>query len=520
MMLKIDRLFAIGALVMMLIVPACARTTVETSQPTVPVIAPARDVATPEGEDVRVGTPAQTSRLSPQQLQEDLVVLRTTLEEAHPGLYTYVDKATRDVQFDALLERLDREMSDIAFYRLIAPLVVDIRDGHTAVWPAADSVVYTGEHATFLPFTLRFVEDRAFADAVHSPDAGLAPGSEVLAINGLAIADIVAQLLPYVPRDGFSETGASFLLSRAFPIYYAFGFDQAEGYTLSVRDRGTGEARTTEIRPLNAIEVGAFFEELTNPPQSLSLELLNEDAVALMTIGSFGDPGIATFLADSFRRLNELEIEELIIDLRGNGGGGNEPGGLLYAYLTDAPFRYYDHLGIVLDAPLTYLQHTDLSVSRLSEILAQTQEMSNGARQFPHWYGFDETLQNEPDAYTGKVYFLIDGGSGSSTAEFAAIAHHNRRGLFIGEETFGTYLSNNSGEMPTLTLPNSGIRVTIPLFQFVMAVSEAPFGRGVLPDHAIRPTVDDFLAGIDTELEYALDLIQQNQRAQQAEFAH
>jgi hypothetical protein len=64
--------------------------------------------------------------------------------------------------------------------------------------------------------------------------------------------------------------------------------------------------------------------------------------------------------------------------------------------------------------------------------------------------------------------------------------------------------------MPTLTLPNSGVMVVVPLFQFVMAVSGVPNDRGIMPDHPVTPTVADFVSGVDTELEYTLALIGQD----------
>jgi hypothetical protein len=63
--------------------------------------------------------------------------------------------------------------------------------------------------------------------------------------------------------------------------------------------------------------------------------------------------------------------------------------------------------------------------------------------------------------------------------------------------------------MPELTLPNTGIVVIVPLFQFVMAVPELADDRGILPDYAVTPTPEDFAAGVDTELIFTLDLIRQ-----------
>jgi C-terminal processing protease CtpA/Prc len=142
--------------------------------------------------------------------------------------------------------------------------------------------------------------------------------------------------------------------------------------------------------------------------------------------------------------------------------------------------------------------------------LGEFERTPSGELRYPHWYGLDGPQEGRPDRFGGKVYLLIDGGSGSSTSEFAAVAHYNGRATAIGEETGGTYYGNNSGTMPTLTLPNSGVMVVVPLFQFVMAVSGVPNDRGIMPDHPVTPTVADFVSGVDTELEYTLALIGQD----------
>ena len=51
------------------------------------------------------------------------------------------------------------------------------------------------------------------------------------------------------------------------------------------------------------------------------------------------------------------------IDLRGNGGGRGDYGSLLYSYLTDKPFRYYDSLQ-VMGLHLEVLDYSDRAGSR------------------------------------------------------------------------------------------------------------------------------------------------------------
>ncbi len=462
------------------------------------------------GATSETGDPVQT--LSPQELQEDFRILRITLEEAHPGLYLYAGEEARNAQFEALMEELDHQMTETEFYRLLAALVADIRDGHTTIWPSPQSAAYASDEDVTLPIRLRFIGRRAYVDETFLTDVDIVPGTEVLAINGLDMETIVIRTLPYVAQDGYGEAGKYSLLGRFFPLYYALFIDTSNNYAVQVRDPATGSKTTVELTGASAAALGEMLDEGNTAPENLQIEVMQEEAIAIMTIKSFGAPGIGEFFDSSFRQLGEMGIQDLVIDLRGNGGGDGEHGALLYAYLVDAPFRYLDHLGIALEAPPTYLEYTNKSEQEWLDLLAQVQQIDSGERVYPHWYGLDEMQENKPDNFSGNVTFLIDGGSGSSTSEFAAIAHYNKRGVFVGQETNGTYFGNNSGQMPVLTLPNSGISVVIPLFQFVMAVTPPIEGRGVMPDFPVERTAEDLAAGIDTEMLFALDLIRQSRQ--------
>jgi hypothetical protein len=65
--------------------------------------------------------------------------------------------------------------------------------------------------------------------------------------------------------------------------------------------------------------------------------------------------------------------------------------------------------------------------------------------------------------------------------------------------------------MPRLTLPNTKIRVLIPMIRYTMAVSGYPKNRGIIPDYPVSPTIEDLLNDKDTVMEFTFDLIKQNQ---------
>ena len=109
--------------------------------------------------------------------------------------------------------------------------------------------------------------------------------------------------------------------------------------------------------------------------------------------------------------------------------------------------------------------------------------------------------------FEGKVWILINGGCFSTTAEFLSQAHYHRRATFIGEESGGGYYGNTSGVVPALTLPNTKLIVYVPLVTYFVAVGGyKAAAHGVLPDHPIRYTIEELLAGTDKELALALEL--------------
>ena len=117
--------------------------------------------------------------------------------------------------------------------------------------------------------------------------------------------------------------------------------------------------------------------------------------------------------------------------------------------------------------------------------------------------------QTEELAYDGKIYILINGGTFSAASDFAAICKQNKIATFIGQETGGTAAGNNSNGEVMLTLPNSKIRVSLPLFMIVNAVDGAVHGRGVFPDYDIQQSCKDIINELDRELEFAIRLIDQ-----------
>jgi len=61
--------------------------------------------------------------------------------------------------------------------------------------------------------------------------------------------------------------------------------------------------------------------------------------------------------------------------------------------------------------------------------------------------------------------------------------------------------------LTTIVLPNTGVRVSLPLYRMVLNSNRIKNGRGVLPDIEVRPSSAYIKGNIDAKLEKALEII-------------
>jgi hypothetical protein len=435
------------------------------------------------------------------QLTEDLTYLRESLEKIHPGMNWYTDKSSLDRAFDQLQDKLRKGTSEADFFWQLSPLIEQIHCGHTMVHPSVATQEYNALFTKRFPLELWIKDDTAIVSKDHE---GIERGSTVISIQGHDLPQVIRRMRSAIASDGFNQTYKPFRLQRDFSALFAQYVQPTDSFEVKMKDRN-GLLKTIRL---------AGSDPAIPTSQHATAQIQESLQALVLKIPSFAtNQDFPSFLDDTFRTIAQRGIKSLVIDLRNNQGGRDEYGALLYAYVADQPFRYYNRLSVATTdtSLLNRLSIEELPLLKaVPGYLAGIQQASGGLVYTSH-SGLD-LQQPRPNAFKGTVYILMNGGTFSAAAEFAAITRSNKRGLFIGEEAGGSYYGNCSFATPMLTLPNSRIRVAIPLVRYELAVSsERVPGHGVMPEHPISYQLQDLLLNRDKALEFCFELIRKTQ---------
>ncbi|MDN5210532.1 S41 family peptidase [Fulvivirgaceae bacterium BMA12] len=443
---------------------------------------------------------ALSTRYTSSQLRQDLRYLKASLEKIHPGLYWYTDKTDFDKAFEVAQNDLKKKTTEAAFFQMLSPIIEMINCGHTAIYPSTGTSRYMALHQKRFPLDLWISGDRAVVTKDHT---GIAAGSEVVAINGKKIPAIIHRIKSNVPTDGYNTTYKDFRLQQDFADLYARYFETPDEFEVIIQTQ-KGESKTLTIAGKkknatvknNGFATSSFYEAIN---------------AAVLTIPSFAsNQDFLSFLEKTFQKIEDRGIRHLAIDLRNNQGGRDHYGAMLFSYLTRDDFDYYDKIEV--NPPdtsiLNRLTFDDIPFNKVLPGYPSQIEKRDGQFLFAQHQNLG-VQRARPDAYQGQVYILINGGTFSAAAEFAAIAYSKNRAVFIGQETGGGYYGNCSFGTPFLTLPNSGIKIAIPLSKYKLAVSQGePKGHGVIPHYQTKYSLEDIMENQDKELAMFFELVQ------------
>ena len=403
---------------------------------------------------------------------EDLDDLAHKLIKTHPGIF----KFTSEQDFRQLVEHQKSLIDDETTYGLFrwhcSKVIANVHCSHTGMggfYPENNML----PDALRFPVQTTWISGRLYIVDAFSNNETLDQKDEIISINGIPVNILIDDIYAHIPSQGFVETSKRFVFNKwsTTLIPYALGFP--DSYIIDVR----GRDKPVLLQPTRTHNDPVDDITITNCSDDLCLELINSYS-ALLSIKSFNYyrwnnyDTFTAYMDKAFLQLENKNITDLIIDLRGNGGGAPEASIYLLRYLSSKPFIYFSNVDPI----------------------------NGGGIQEPFNHVFDGTL-----------FFLIDGRGNSTTGHFMAMVQEMDLGTIIGEE-LGSNQFCTAGQT-IFKLKNTRMQFESANNENRVSVTTREDHRGILPDHYIQQDIHQYIEKIDAVKNYAVQLITQNAKS-------
>jgi hypothetical protein len=410
-------------------------------------------------------------RFTPSFLKEDMDQLLMALQEFHPGIDRHVSLKETTQAFEKVKTSVNHELSDWEFYRLVAPLVASIQCGHTRLSPSDEMQAGLDAATVYFPLQALSFSEKVF---VKLPDNTVA---ELLKINGEDVRSVLRKILSSFPVDG-SSADAKYDYLNLFGVYYARYVDpHPDTFDLVIRKKDQSQREEVSLPPAGLSEVTRDFAA-TKPIEFSMIGDTGYLRVQTFSSSAYHRHNINyyEFLENTFVKLKNGRTERLIIDIRGNGGGDDQYGATLYRYLARESFHYFKRVDKKNGNEFMSVNHPCLALQHPKE-----------------------------NRFAGQVALLINGRTFSTAADVASMFKSNKRAVIIGRETGGGYDGNTSGASERITLKNTKLSITIPLWFYENDVLKPEHDhRGVMPDVRTQPEPGDLFNATDRDLQLAI----------------
>ncbi len=462
---------------------------------------------------------APSKNYSQRSLQKDYIVLKNILEEKHPSLYWFTPKDSMDHFFTKYFAMIPDSMNEQQFvWHVLSPLIDKIHCGHTSVSISkAYSKWAENKRLPSFPLFVKVWNDTmAVTGNLNRKDSVFKRGTIITAINGISNHNMIQKMFDHLPEDGYANNINYIRLSANFPYFHRNIYGLSKVYTVNHID-SVGNERTDSlpvyIAPKDSTKKGGLTKtEKRNLPkvknilQYRSMEIDSSRKFAVMTLNSFDKGKLRNFFRQSFKNLNRNKISNLVLDIRSNGGGKVELSTLLTRYISRRPFKVADTVFSKAGSLGPYTKYIKGKFFNNIELFFIARKKKDGLY---HIGNLERKLYKPKrnNHYDGSVYVLTNGPTFSAASLFCNLIKGQPGITLVGEETGGGWYGNNGIMIPDIILPNTKVRVRLPLFRIVQYQHVAIKGTGISPDIYIPTNYEALLKGFDKKMQVVKGLI-------------
>ncbi len=402
-----------------------------------------------------LGAPALAeNRFTVEQMIQDIDALVESVRKTHPD-YTRSTPASEWESEIAKAKSGLESATEAGFYARLSRLAALLRDGHSSVIPTGPLI------ARRWPMSIALCSDGVWIEAA-APDISEAVGTRIVSMSGAPVEHVLSALAPYLPGDNAQSQRfyAALMLTSPLLLRELGLSDSIEGVPLVVESL-EGDRKTIEptLPPDDAEpEFGRGGDwigfESRIPTKPLWME---EPGVAYWMRPIAGGRVLYIryrevawdesrpfdgFCREAAEASAGAEIERVVIDLRGNGGGNNQ-------------FSYF-------------LLHA---------------------------------MIGSPANRAGRLFVLTDGDVFSAAQNFATNMEKHTYAVFVGEPTGGR--PNHFGDAKQIRLPASKYILRCSTLRWFDS-EPRDTREWIMPDIVVPVRMRDALSGTDPILDAAI----------------
>lgn len=379
---------------------------------------------------------------------EDLDEFCDILEKNQPHLYEAVSKE----EFYRVKEEIKNDISDLSdsgFYYELRRMAALSHDSHTYVNNTPDANV----EKYFIPIQINQIDNKWYLTASFGQEYKKYLSTELIKINGHLMKDILKLAKPYISFESYTRFENRFTekINHADFLYHLGIIDNFDNISLTVVNN-KGKEINFDIKPCSWDELGskkyysAYKETITNPNSNRIYDFLplNKDVLFIRYNSSAEDSNypLNVFTQDLKKEMESKKYSKVIVDLRNNTGGN---------YTLFPP-----------------------TIKMIKEM---------------------------KDKQNFKLYTLISDSTFSSGVVHAAQLQHDAGAILVGTPTSGNVYGY--GDTDAATLSNSHLDI---IYSTEYKELVDGYRADILyPDIYIKRTIDDYVKGIDRDVETILN---------------
>jgi len=458
-------------------------------------------------------TPTVRDRLKAADARADLHDFFTTLERIHADPFARVSEQDYRRMKDQSFADIDRtardglvSIEDLAY--ILRYAAAFIRDGHTEMgWGVPSIYTEPLDHRRFPPFRFHFENGRFYISGAKDQDL---VGLELLSINGAPPVEFFRPALDRIAGEILSWRASRLAMNQDFWLWFTNIAGKTDGCCkLKLRDdRGSEIERAVD--PVSVAEYGRIRLTVARKfprHNGTELQLLDSGKTAHFIYPAFQySEGEMRKIGEIFRQIRESKSEDVIVDLRSNGGGEVQMGSLIFSYLTPKPVPQFQG-GRIKISPEAF---RDFFGGIGTAMAGQTLTVNNVSDLGPQLAGTFAALgemRKQPQPFTGRVWLLVDHRTFSAANLFSAAFQKAKLGTILGYET-GQPTDICGDPVIDFKLPHSGISYRVSASASFVTKPTPGAEHGILPDVPMdRKILTPFHEDPDPELAFTLDYV-------------